>query len=202
MSGTVALLSSRFYDETNNVPNCRCWRHNDWTKRIRDLLLPNASLICTLVIDLPLEQGQLSTDEVSHVRALAAADRTKHLAVVWTIWAKLRRTWGALEFESLYLIWDGTHPAVRPSLAYLQHPAALKDLAVYAPPNLRQPELLGQLWCGFYLPDMARCANLACVAYAANRTSFPRWDRCALDEWLAKADGNPSVLEHPPLCAT
>ncbi|KAJ7927082.1 hypothetical protein B0H13DRAFT_1861622 [Mycena leptocephala] len=61
------------------------------------------------------------------------------------------------------------HPASPPSLKHLQHPAALKDLTVYAPPDLRNATPFrprGQL----YLPDTASYVNLAYVTHAADRT--------------------------------
>ncbi|KAF7338743.1 hypothetical protein MSAN_02196700 [Mycena sanguinolenta] len=172
MRCTIASLSSRFYAWTKPIifRTIVVRRHNDWTKRISDLLLPNAGLIHTLAIDL---KGQLSNDELSHVHALlTAADQIRHLAVGWPIWIQLSRECGALRLESLYLMWDRTHKVPAPSLTHLQHPAALKDLTVYAPPNIQNPTPF-RPWGEFYLPDTARCVNLAYVAYAADRTPIP-----------------------------
>ncbi|KAF8217687.1 hypothetical protein K438DRAFT_1795490 [Mycena galopus ATCC 62051] len=250
MCGTMALVSSRFYTWTKAIifRTVVVRRHNsDWTKRISHFLLPNANLIHTLALDLPYILGEISTEELSLIRALlAASDRVRHLAVTWKIWAQLHRECGALQLESLYLMWDKNHPSSPPSLAHLQHPAALKDLTVYAPPDLRNLTPfrgIGDL----YLPNTARCANLAYVTYAADRTPIPtigslcediptlrsamfvlvdipekftdteddlitedkevypnfstayvRFSRQVLGEWLAKIEGKPSVLAHPP----
>ncbi|KAJ6456561.1 hypothetical protein C8R47DRAFT_1165361 [Mycena vitilis] len=176
MCGTMSLLASRFHTWTKPVTfqTVVVRRHDNWTRRIIELLLPNASIIRTLAIDMPLAQGgPISDDELSHLRALIeASDGIRHLAVVWSIWARLNREFGSLRLESLYLIWDRTHPATPPSLTHLQHSAALTDLAVYAPPDISNPTPF-RPWGELYLPDTARCVNLSYVVYAADRTPIP-----------------------------
>ncbi|KAJ7181203.1 hypothetical protein C8R46DRAFT_1071656 [Mycena filopes] len=173
MCGTMSLVASRFYTRTKLVTfrTVIVRRHDNWTKRITELSLPNANLIRTLVIDVPLAQGgSLLDEELSHLRALVkASNGVRHLAVVWSIWARLNREVGSLRHESLYLIWDRTHPATPPSFTHLQHPTALTDLTVYAPPDLTNPTPF-RPWGELYLPDTVRCVNLAYVAYAADRT--------------------------------
>lgn len=148
-------------------------RNDNWTKRISELLLPNASFIRTLAIDLPLTRGHLSDEELSHLRRLLeASERVTHLAVVWNIWAHFPRECGALKLESLYLIWDRAHQISPPSLKNLQHPAALKQLTVYAPPDLRNATPF-RPWGELYLPGTAHCVDLDYVTYAADRTPIP-----------------------------
>jgi hypothetical protein len=90
-----------------------------------------------------------------------------HLAVTWNIWAYLERQCGALRLEALYLMWDGALGIRPPSLYYLQQPAAVEDLTVFAPVDLRHPSM----WRAGkrYLPEWRQCVNLAYVAYVASR---------------------------------
>ncbi|KAJ7725224.1 hypothetical protein DFH07DRAFT_783057 [Mycena maculata] len=104
-------------------------QRNNWLQRISQSLLPNASLIRVLVLNLSFTHGRtrihkLSDEESSHIRRLTG--RVRHLAVTWNIWAKFERKCGALQLESLYLIWDRDAPL----LDHLQHPSALKDLSL------------------------------------------------------------------------
>ncbi|KAJ7479615.1 hypothetical protein FB451DRAFT_1239406 [Mycena latifolia] len=175
MCGTMSLVASRFHAWTKphlfRIVVVR--RHESWTKRVSELLLPNARFIRALALDLRLVRGALSDEEAAHVQQLLeAAEGVRHLAVPWSIWARHPRECGRLPLESLCLVWDGTHPAAPPSLAHLQHPAALTDLTVCAPPDLRNPTPF-RAWGDLYLPDTARCANLAWVAYAADRPPVP-----------------------------
>ncbi|KAJ7670230.1 hypothetical protein B0H17DRAFT_1086127 [Mycena rosella] len=249
MCGTMSLVASRFYAWTKPITfrTVVVRRHDDWTKRISNLLLPNAGFIRALAIDLP--SPRLSDDELSHIRQLLeASQRVRHLAVGWNVWARFYPECGSLQLESLYLIWDRAHPASPPSLKHLQHPAELKDLTIYAPPDPRNPTPF-RPWGELFLPATAHCPNLAYVTYAADRTPVPtvgslcedlsnlqgamfvlvdipdkfvneesedellKDDKEAypnfstaylchssqvLGEWLAKIEGRPSVLEHPP----
>jgi hypothetical protein len=147
-------------------------------KRISDILLPNASFIRVLAIDLPLSEGKLTDDELSPIRRLLleSTERLRHLAVVWHLWTHFHPECGYLHLQSLYLIWDRawsrTNPLSPPTLDNLQHPAELKDLTFYAPPNLTnqvQRFFIGAL----YLPLMNHCPNLEYLTYVADRTPYP-----------------------------
>ena len=222
-------------------------RRNNWMKRVSAFVLPNASLIRVLALDLAFTQeftrGQHSDDELELIRQLlGASTRVSHLAATWNIWAHLDHECGALQLESLYLIWDGAfhrfegprgiHP---PSLQHLQHPAALKDLTVYAPPDIvNGPKPQWRIYGGCCFPDTSHCPNITYETYAAPHIPWPfmlrsrtrtmfvcvgytedglisqtaifphiqmacvrSWSQ-VLDEWLAKMEGKPSVLDHPP----
>jgi hypothetical protein len=220
---------------------------NNWTKRISDLLVPNASHIRTLVINsvfIPL-----SDEELSHIRRLLeASEQVVALAVAWNIWTHFSLECGVLQLESLYFMWDPYNPVPTPSLKNLRHPSKLKDLTVYAPAYRNDAtsfRSVGEL----YLPTTANCVNLAYVTYAADRTPIPtvgsicevphikgalfvlvniperflneedestsllqddkdRYPNFStaylprsyqvLGQWLAKMEGRPSILAHPP----
>ncbi|KAJ7695791.1 hypothetical protein B0H17DRAFT_427204 [Mycena rosella] len=186
MRGTMSLVDSRFYAWTKPARFHTVvirHTHTDWQTRIRDLFLPNARFIRVMAISLPTRRqgwypaasterpAQLSDEDLSHIRRLLqASDSVRHFAVDWNIWPCLLRECGALQLESLYLIWDGVLPTHIPSLRSLRNPATLKDLTIYAPrstspDHFRPPD--------FSLPAVAHCANLAYVTYvtyAANLT--------------------------------
>ncbi|KAJ6562765.1 hypothetical protein DFH09DRAFT_489463 [Mycena vulgaris] len=250
MRGTMSLVASRFHVWTKPITfrTAVVRQHKDWTKRISDLLLPNASFIRVLAINLPGTGGKLSEEELSHIqRLLEASDGVNHLAVGWYIWAHFRRECGSLQLRSLYLIWDRAYGILPPSLDNLEHPTQLKDLTVYAPHDLKYMALW-RSWGELYIPETARCTNLAYVTYAADRpihtvgslyqeiphiqgvmfvlvdipgeypneeeelaitkldkkmypnfsTAYLRFSGYLLAEWVAKMEGGPSVLEHPP----
>ncbi|KAJ6562748.1 hypothetical protein DFH09DRAFT_1315823 [Mycena vulgaris] len=140
-------------------------------------------------------------------------------------------------------MWDRVHYIPPPSLEKLLHPSKLKDLTVYAPPDLHAAKSF-RSWAELYLPAKAHCINLAYVTYAADRPShvlafmcgeiphikvvmfirvdvpekwpenelikedkkvYPNFSTAwvgfsdqLLGEWVAKMEGRPSVLEHPP----
>ncbi|KAJ7144192.1 hypothetical protein C8R44DRAFT_916135 [Mycena epipterygia] len=179
MCGTMSLVASRFHTWTKPFifHTVIIRRHDNWMQRISDCLLPHARFIRILVLDLPFTQGraraQLSSEELSLIRRLLeASGRAKYLAVTWNIWADLERECSALRLEGLYLIWDGAFGIHAPSLHHLQHPAALEDLTVYAPDDLRHP----MSWVSFgsrFLPATTHCVNLAYVTYAADRIPSP-----------------------------
>ncbi|KAJ7477446.1 hypothetical protein FB451DRAFT_1172998 [Mycena latifolia] len=183
MCGTMSLVASRFRTWAKPIAfrTVSVRRHNNWTQRIGDCLLSNASFIRILVLDLDLPftegrgRGQLPEEELSLIRRLLeASGRVRHLAVTWNIWAHLPRECGALRLSGLYLIWDrGFHIyAHGPSLHNLQYPAALEDLTVYAPADLRNPmpfRTIGRC----FLPVTRQCVNLAYVTYAADRMPCP-----------------------------
>ncbi|KAJ7429802.1 hypothetical protein B0H11DRAFT_2400680 [Mycena galericulata] len=151
-------------------------RHNNWMRRISDCLLTNASFIHVLVLDLPLTQGgvrgQLAEEELSSIRQLLkATGRVRHLAVTWNVWAYLQRECGALRLESIYLIWDRACNVLEPSLHHLQHPAVLKDLAIYAPCSLPYPDWWRR--AQLFLPATTQCVNLAYVTYATDSIPWP-----------------------------
>ncbi|KAJ7438363.1 hypothetical protein FB451DRAFT_1303831, partial [Mycena latifolia] len=83
------------------------------------------------------------------------------------IWAHHHRECGALQLESLYLIWDKKHHIPPPSLKNLQHPSTLNDLTVDAPADLNNM-ITWRPWGELYIPDTRQCVNLAYVTYAAN----------------------------------
>ncbi|KAK7050689.1 hypothetical protein R3P38DRAFT_2605536 [Favolaschia claudopus] len=175
MCNTMALVASRFYSWTKpHIYRTVIVRRTEhWTRRISDVLIPNAALIQTLVVDLPLVQGSLSDDELSAIaRLVEAAQGVKNLAVPWNIWIELPNQCGSLALKSLYLFWDRTHPATEPSLANLQHPEALEELVIYAPADLREMTPF-RSWGDLYFPDTSDCSNLAYIAYAADRCPMP-----------------------------
>jgi hypothetical protein len=131
-----------------------------------------------LALDLPLSEGQLTDDELSLIRRLLleSTERLRHLAVVWHLWTHLHAECGSLHLESLYLIWDRawspSNPLSPPTLDNLRHPAELKDLTFYAPPNLTSPvqyRSMGEL----YLPPTNHCPSLEYLTYVADRTPVP-----------------------------
>ncbi|KAJ6562745.1 hypothetical protein DFH09DRAFT_1279117 [Mycena vulgaris] len=181
MCGTMSLVASRFYAWSKPITfrTVVVHRHKDWTKWISDLSLLNASFIRVLVLNISFTRDTLSDEELSRIRRLLeAAGGVRHLAVHWNIWAHFHRECGSLQLESLYLIWDGVHGIPRPSLSHLQHPARLKDLTVYAPPDLRYM-IHWRSWGELYLPATKHCVNLAYVTYAADRPILPLGSVCA-----------------------
>ncbi|KAJ7480901.1 hypothetical protein FB451DRAFT_1238714 [Mycena latifolia] len=170
MCGTVSLVASRFREWTKPVTfhTVVLRPHNNWMERIRDVFLPNASFIRCLAITVRQIQGPLSDEELTYVRRLLeASNHVKHFAVVWSIWAHHHRECGALQLESLYLIWDKKHHIPPPSLKNLQHPSTLNDLTVDAPADLNNM-ITWRPWGELYIPDTRQCVNLAYVTYAAN----------------------------------
>ncbi|KAJ6602078.1 hypothetical protein DFH09DRAFT_1302239 [Mycena vulgaris] len=195
----------------------------EYDTRINNCLLPNASFIRILVLNLPSNEGrrqaQLSGKELSLIwRLLGASGRVRHLAVTWNIWADLERECGALRLEGLYLMWDGAFNIHAPSLHHLQHPSALKDLTIYAPPYLCNP-MPFRSWGQSFLPATTQCVNLTYVTYAARRMPFlgvedvdlkgamlvlvgrtepyNDQDKKIKKQWVAKMDGRESLLTHP-----
>ncbi|KAJ7872960.1 hypothetical protein B0H13DRAFT_1895192 [Mycena leptocephala] len=186
MCGTMSLVASRFHASRTKPFKFRtvvvCQRSN-WLKRISDILLPNASFIHVLAINLPLSEGQLTDDELSLLRQLLleSTEQLRHLVVVWHLWTHFPAECGYLHLESFYLIcimtiwdraWSSTNPLSPPTLGNLRHPAELKDLTFYAPPNLTNPvkyRPIGTL----YLPPTNHCPNLEYLTYVADRTPVP-----------------------------
>ncbi|KAJ7734490.1 hypothetical protein DFH07DRAFT_844815 [Mycena maculata] len=253
MCGTMSLVASRFHAWTKPIMfhTVIVRRQKNWLQGISQSLLPNASLIRILVLDLPFTERRgrrLSFKEASHIRrVLVASDQVRHLAVTWNIWAQFERKCGALQLESLYLIWDRVVDSEDPSLDRLQHPSALKDLTVYAPHRLGEGGRKSWWRPGaLCLPSTAHCANLAYVTYASESkpildigdfylrrarfvlvdteekfataaaeyttarirrdtaknpnfsVTYLRFSSQVLVEWVAKMEGRPSVLQHPP----
>ncbi|KAJ7438945.1 hypothetical protein B0H11DRAFT_1934902 [Mycena galericulata] len=177
MCGTMSLVASRFHAWTKPIMfhTVIIRRQNNWMQQISDCLLPNASLMRILVLNLPFTQGRARVqppgEELSFIRQLLeAAGQVRHLAVTWNIWALLQRECGALRIENLYLIWDGALKINRPSLYDLRHPAALQDLTVYAPSNIRDMGMYRP--AEYYLPAISQCDNLAYVTYASDRIPY------------------------------
>ncbi|KAJ7603621.1 hypothetical protein DFH06DRAFT_1256344 [Mycena polygramma] len=174
MCGIMSLVTSRFNTWTKPIAfhTVVIRPQHKWMQRIRDSLLPNASFIRILVLDLPFTQDQTRiqpSEEFSFIRRLLeVSGRVKHLAVTWNIWTLLKRECGALRLESLYLMWDGALNIEGPSLRNLGHPSTLEDLAVYAPPSIwrsRPPKKYGM----DLLPATTQCGNLAYVTYVSDR---------------------------------
>ncbi|KAJ7221110.1 hypothetical protein C8J57DRAFT_1254119 [Mycena rebaudengoi] len=120
------------------------------------------------------------------------------------------------------VIWDGAWYTSPPTLHGLQHPAALVHLTVSAPPDLRRPTTYQR--CGLcYVPELAHCVNLAYLTYACKRVIRSGvadlrlkgtmlvhlclgphdlgWIKMrhleeVLAEWIAKAEGRESLLDH------
>ncbi|KAJ7663313.1 hypothetical protein DFH06DRAFT_1395524, partial [Mycena polygramma] len=170
MWGTMSLVALRFRAWTKS----RVFRtvvvalRDDWTKRISELFLPNANHIRILAIDLPSTRGRLSNEESTLIlRLLQASDGVQHLAVSWHLWEDFSSECGRLKIESLYLIWDGAYGIPPLTLDNLQHPLTLKDITMYAPPDLKGPG--SALW--FFLPETITeeyCPNLAFLTYAVS----------------------------------
>ncbi|KAJ7166566.1 hypothetical protein C8R43DRAFT_1104095 [Mycena crocata] len=172
MRGSMSLVAARFHAWTkpHTFRTVVVRQHDNWTKRIRDLLLPNAHFIRVLALNLPLREG-ISDEDLCLIRRLVqAADRTVHLAITWNLWADFQVECGRLQLQSLYLIWDGATQI--PSLQNLQHPEQLTDLSVYAPPDL-EGIILWRGWGRLFLPAAAHCPNLAFLTYASDRTPLP-----------------------------
>jgi hypothetical protein len=140
-------------------------------------LLPNACFVRILAFDLAFTQdrcrGQLSSEELSLVQQfLESARQVRHLAVTWNIWAQFQHECGALQLESLYLIWDGAFNIFprfdvrHPTLEHLQHPAILEDLTVSAPTDLCNPTAWAYWGVSPYLPATSQCVKLTSVIYA------------------------------------
>ncbi|KAJ7174541.1 hypothetical protein C8R46DRAFT_1252184 [Mycena filopes] len=252
MCGVMSLVASRFYAWTIPITfhTVIVHPHKNWMQRINEYLLPNANLIHVLVLALPntvghRERAQFSDKEVAAIaQLLQAAERVKHLAVTWNIWAHLEHACGTIPVESLYLMWDGVLYVDPPNLGNLQHPSALKDLTFHAPHNLglRGCSSFGMWKTRNYCPQTRHCPNLAYVAYATASatpigvrgfgltgfmfvrvgsrvltaeeeskrikeekerdpifsTAYVGSTRELLEEWVAKVEGQPSILVHPP----
>ncbi|KAJ7792895.1 hypothetical protein B0H13DRAFT_2393853 [Mycena leptocephala] len=178
----MSLVASRFHAWTKpkRFYTVIVRRHDDWMQRISDCLLPNACFVRILALDLAFTQdwcrGQLSSEELTLIQQfLESARQVKHLAVTWNIWAQLQHECGALQLESLYLIWDGAFnifPAGKirpPVLDHLQYPAVLEHLTVSAPTALDNPTPWAPLGGRLYLPATMQCVKLTSVTYATAR---------------------------------
>ncbi|KAJ7240997.1 hypothetical protein C8J57DRAFT_1527334 [Mycena rebaudengoi] len=139
----MSLVASRFniWARAFMVHTVVVRRRKNWKLRIREVALPNARCIRILVLNLPHIVGrvrrQLPDVELSLIRELLKASTdVRHLSVSWNVLAVLDLECGALQLQSLYLIWDGVWHIAPPSLRHLQHPEALLDLTVAAPPEL------------------------------------------------------------------
>jgi hypothetical protein len=135
-----------------------------------------------LVLDLAFTQdgcrGQLSSEELSLIQQfLEGARQVRHLAVTWNIWAQFQHKCGALQLESLYLLWDGAFnilPRVdiqKPTIDHLQHPDILENLTVSGPTNLDGPTPWAPWGSRPYLPATSQCVKLTSVTYVT--TSMP-----------------------------
>ncbi|KAJ6566119.1 hypothetical protein B0H19DRAFT_1257394 [Mycena capillaripes] len=250
MCATMSLVAPRFHAWTKPITfrTVVIRRHNNLLIRINGLL-PYASCIRILAIDLPSIRAQLSEEELLHIRRLLEVSvHVRHLAVDWNLWAQFCLECGALELESLYLIWDRGLPTSTPSLERLQHPSILTDFTIYAPPD-RNYRIIWRREGVLFLPPLASFVNLSYVTYAADRTPYPsvsplcddiphlkgsrfvlvdipeEYSKEAMEEemitgdmdiyphfsaaylphasrvlgeWVAKVEGRPSILDHPP----
>ncbi|KAJ7126655.1 hypothetical protein C8R46DRAFT_1237333 [Mycena filopes] len=181
MCGTMSLVASRFHTWARPFifGTVILRRRNDWMERIREWILPNASLIHILVLNLPFNHGprrrEFPEEELLSVqRLLEAAKGVKHLAVTWNIWAYLERDCGGLELESLFLVWDGAvaQDMRAPTLEQLQHPEALEDLVVSAPGDLESDGKFRRRG-NLYFPATRATTNLAYATYVARRNTIP-----------------------------
>ncbi|KAJ7076996.1 hypothetical protein B0H15DRAFT_571402 [Mycena belliarum] len=251
MCRTMSLVASRFNAWTKPVMfgTIVLREHDNWTTHLSEVLLPNTRFIQRLAVMVEYNRSDGShlpdADLAQIKRLLEASIQVKHLAVTWSIWARLPQECGNMHLESLYLEWDRDYCISPPTLRHLQHPDELKDLTVYAPPDLDNPMPKWRSWGYFYLPTTTRCTNLAYVTYAAltlpdrslgalsaqpnmkgvmfvlvdtsekYMTGDNRWKReekvwpafsavylryphQILGEWLARMEGRPSALVHPP----
>ncbi|KAJ7635449.1 hypothetical protein DFH06DRAFT_1303013 [Mycena polygramma] len=169
MWGTMSLVAMRFRAWTKHriLRTVVVALRDDWTKRISELFLPNANLIRILAIDLPSTRGRLSNEQSTLIRRLLrASDGVQHLGISWHLWEDFSSECGRLKIESLYLIWDGAYGVPPLTLDNLQHPLTLKDITMYAPPDLKGPG--SALW--FFLPETITedCPNLAFLTYAVS----------------------------------
>ncbi|KAJ7841263.1 hypothetical protein B0H13DRAFT_2099952 [Mycena leptocephala] len=158
---------------------------NNWTQRITDLLLPNAHFIRTLALDLPLARGSLSDSDLAHLRRLVeAAHSVQHLA--------------------LFLPED---IARANNLAYVAYAADRTPLPTIG--ALCEDEDLSALrGAMFVLVDVAEeysgdedadeLVKDDLAVYARFSTAYVRFASGVLGEWVAKMEGRPSVLVHPP----
>ncbi|KAJ7088495.1 hypothetical protein B0H15DRAFT_841505, partial [Mycena belliarum] len=251
MCGTMALVAFRFNAWTKPLAfgTVVVRMRKNWTARLSEILLPNARFIQRLAIMVPFERtdrSRLPDDEVAHIeRLLEASTHVRHLAVLWSVWARLPQQCGSMHLKSIYLKWDWFCRIPPPSLNNLQYPGDLEDLTVFAPADNMYPgswRFEGNL----YVPKVTHCTRLAYVTYAADTptgmlvsfcekpnikgvmfvlvniperlmtdTDDERWredenywptfsavylpdSNQLLDEWLAKMEGRPSALDHPP----
>ncbi|KAJ7635455.1 hypothetical protein DFH06DRAFT_1336485 [Mycena polygramma] len=190
MAGTMSRVAPRFrtWAKSETLRTVVVREVENWTQRISELFLPNAHLIQTLAIDMP---STLYEEELLHIqRLLQAAERVRHLAVGWPIWQHFAFACGSLQLESLCLIWDGACQMPSPYLSHLQHPASLRNLAIYAPPRPTLVDARYCSWAQISLPAslMEDFPNLASLAYAA-RTQLP-------DIWGCKGDTESKIVMH------
>ncbi|KAJ7725225.1 hypothetical protein DFH07DRAFT_783058 [Mycena maculata] len=221
MCGTMSLVASRFHAWTKPIMfhTVIVRPRKNSLQRISESLLPNTNLIRILVLD--LDPG-LSAEESSYIRRLLeCSHQVRHLAVTWNIWVEFERECGALQLQSLYLFWDGDTDSPRPFLRHLQYPSALKDFTVYAPDRLGRPGARFREPF-FYLPPMTQDFHLRTVMFVHVdveeeecvtlvkvirqqmqqnpnfSTAYLRFSSQVLVEWVAKMEGRPSMLQHPP----
>ncbi|KAJ7261435.1 hypothetical protein C8J57DRAFT_1634386 [Mycena rebaudengoi] len=175
----MSLVALRFYTWTKPVRFriAVVRRNENWMHRVSGCLLPNATFIQLLVLDMPFRVGwnrsNIPEEELVLIGGLLeASNRVRHLAVTWNIWETLERECCSLRLESLYLVWDGAFNIDVPSLCLLQHPSTLEDLTVYAPAELDDPTPF-RSWGERHLPKTTQCINLAYVTYAADRMPYP-----------------------------
>ncbi|KAJ6564136.1 hypothetical protein B0H19DRAFT_1258627 [Mycena capillaripes] len=86
----MSLVASRFHAWTKpfTFHTVIVRRHDKWVQTTTDCVLPNASFIRMLVLDLPFTQDEVrlqsSAEELSIIRRLLeACGRVSHLAVTW-----------------------------------------------------------------------------------------------------------------------
>ncbi|KAJ7663323.1 hypothetical protein DFH06DRAFT_1324795 [Mycena polygramma] len=189
MAGTMSLVAARFrtWAKSEALRTVVIRQREHWIQRISDLFLPNAHLIQILVIDLP---STLFEEELLHIqRLLQGAEKVKHLAVGWHIWEHFVEC-GFLQLESLCLMWDETRQMVAPSLGHLQHPSALRDLTIYAPPRPTCIDARNPSWARFHLPVTLSedFPDLGSLTYAA-RNEVP-------DSWGCEWDTEGKIVVH------
>ncbi|KAJ7642394.1 hypothetical protein DFH06DRAFT_1301661 [Mycena polygramma] len=171
MAGTMSRVAARFYhwSKTKALHTVVVHYRPDWTKRISELFIPNAAFIRILAIDLPLTRGRLTNEELSLIqRLLQASDGVIHLAVSWHIWEHFGSECGSMHLQSLYLIWDVVYNIPPPSSEHLKHRSTLREITIYAPPQLDGSEWP---WAETYMlaTIIEECPNITHVAYATSR---------------------------------
>ncbi|KAJ7101518.1 hypothetical protein B0H15DRAFT_796293 [Mycena belliarum] len=175
----MSLVASRFNIWTKPIAlhTVRVRQRDNWMEWIRHCLLPNAGFMRILVLDMwsskTWDRVPLPNEELALIqKLLKASEHVAHFAVTWNIWSDLQHECSVLQIESLYLMWDHTLDVPGPSLANLQYPAVLRDLTVYAPPDLENPNPFRR-WPEEYLPTTDQCPNIEYITYAVDRLPFP-----------------------------
>ncbi|KAJ7652347.1 hypothetical protein DFH06DRAFT_1299589 [Mycena polygramma] len=186
-----ALIVELFRSKPKSLHTVVVHHRQDWTKRVSEFFIPNAGFIQILGLDLPSTRGRLTNDELLLIqRLLQASEGVTHLAVSWHIWEHFASECGSMHLQSLYLIWDGAYNIPPPSSEHLEHRSTLRDITIYAPPQLDGSEWP---WAETYTlaTIIEECPNITHVAYATSR-HVPDVGFYSLGE--SDSDGGPQVM--------